>query len=283
MTPPLVSVICLCHNHARFVREAIESVLLQTYPNIQLLVVDDASTDESVTVIQDLIAAYPSITFLSLRKNVGNCKAFNHGLALTTGAFIIDLAADDVLLPERIENGVQSFQEHSPDYGVHFSDAEWIDEAGQHVYNHSEKFPHHTIPQGDVYRHLIERYFICSPSMMFKREVMEYMGGYDETLAYEDFDFWIRSSRKFNYCYTPAILVKKRIVKDSLSERQFKHGSLQQESTYQVCKKIYKLNRTREEKRALQRRVYYEIGVNLRLYNPGLATRLFVLLIRTLI
>src|SRR5690606_35035154 len=107
--------------------------------------------------------------------------------------------------------------------------------------------------------------FICSPTMMFRRNVIEALGGYDPTLHYEDFDFWVRSARRFHYCYTPEVLVKKRIVRNSMSDRQFSLLSPQLRSTYRVCEKILELNRSPEEHEALKRRVLYEMRVSLRL------------------
>lgn len=261
MTKPLVTVICLCYNHARFVAEAIYSVLQQRYDRVQLIVVDDASTDNSATVIHDLVSKNPQITFIAQPQNTGNCKAFNRALRHAQGEYIIDLAADDVLLPGRIARGVSFFEQAPAHVGVNFTDAEWIDEAGRRLYIHSERFPHHTIPQGNVYAALIQKYFICSPTMMFRREVIDYLDGYDETLAYEDFDFWIRSSRSFDYGYTPEVLVKKRVVASSMSKQQFRSRA-QQRTTLRVCEKIKALNKTKEEHRALTRRLVYEARVN---------------------
>src|SRR5688500_3802276 len=103
MTDPLVSVICLCYNQARFIREAVASVFAQSYRNVELIIVDDASTDNSASVIRAMVAENPAIRCLLLNQNVGNCKAFNKGLTLSKGDYIIDLAADDVLVPQRIE------------------------------------------------------------------------------------------------------------------------------------------------------------------------------------
>jgi GT2 family glycosyltransferase len=202
---------------------------------------------------------------------VGNCKAFNKGLFLAKGEYIIDLAADDVLLPDRIAKGVRALKQAGPSYGVNFSDAEWIDESGAHLYKHSERFPHTTIPQGNIYKDLIERFFICSPTVMFTREVIDYLGGYDETLSYEDFDFWIRSARRFLYCYVPEVLVKKRVVKKSLSEKQFRFFSPHSYTTLKVCEKIFLLNESVEEQSALQKRIRYELLLNLRLLNFSVA------------
>jgi glycosyltransferase involved in cell wall biosynthesis len=280
MEMPLVSVVCLCYNQERFVGEAIRSVVNQNYSNIQLIVVDDASTDNSVNVIKSVIDGNANIQFLALTKNLGNCKAFNQGLALTTGSYIIDLAADDVLLPSRIEKGVQVLLEKGERYGVHLSDAAIIDEHGAHLYNHSDRFPHQTIPQGNVYKEIIRRYFICPPTVMFMRQVADVLGGYDETLSYEDFDFWVRSSRVFNYVYSPEVLVKRRVSKNTLGAKQFELFSKHSRSTYRVCEKIFRLNNSREEQQALRHRVLYEIKLNLRLLNVGVALKFFFLLIR---
>jgi glycosyltransferase involved in cell wall biosynthesis len=273
MDHPLVSVICLCFNQERFVRESIESVLNQSYPDIELIIVDDASTDSSAEIIHEIVRENPSVKFVPLKKNIGNCAAFNKGFGLSQGAYIIDLAADDILLRERIERGVEAFVKSGEPYGVNFSDAEWINETGAHLYNHSDRFPNDSVPQGDVYRELISRFFICSPTVMFKREVMELLGGYDETLMYEDFDFWIRSSRKFFYCYTPEVLVKKRKVARSLSTKQFSFFSRHLLSTFRVCEKILSLNRNRDEQQALSKRIIYEFFLSARLFNFPVALK----------
>ncbi len=277
MPSPLVTVICLCYNHARFVREAIESVLNQRYAAIQLIVVDDASTDNSVEVIQQLVSKHSFIEFLPLQNNLGNCKAFNQGFALVKGEYVIDLSADDALLPTRIEEGVSALQQAGKEYGVHFSDAEFISETGAHLGLHSDRFSHNSIPQGDIYKELINRYFICPPTVMFTREVIEQLNGYDETLTYEDFDFWIRSSRTFKYVYSPTVLVKKRITENALANKQFAIFSRHSRTTLQVCEKILKLNRTREEQKALSERILYEIKLNLGLLNFGIVVKYFFL------
>jgi glycosyltransferase involved in cell wall biosynthesis len=215
---PLVSVICLCYNHERFVSEAIESVMTQTYNNLELIIIDDASTDKSA----DLIQGFQSerITHVEINvDNVGNCRAFNQGFKLSRGEYIIDLAADDILMPHRLKRGVADLIESNA--GVHFGNMEVVDENGGFIRQYYRNGDH--IPQGDVYEEVLARHFIGGASMMIKREVLEYLGGYDEELAYEDFDFWVRSSRIFRYQYSSEILVKKRIVTGSMSSSAFLH------------------------------------------------------------
>lgn len=268
---PLVSVICLCYNQARFVEEAIHSVLQQTYPNIELIVVDDASSDDSRQMIEKVLAPYPRAKFIALETNIGNCRAFNKGWRESAGEFIIDLAADDLLMPKRVERGVEAFARHDVSYGVSFSNAELVAGNGAFLKYHYNVDPSGLVkmpvPQGDVFLPLIQRYFICAPTMMYRRSVLDRLGGYDESLSYEDFDFWVRSSRLFKYVYTDEVLVKKRIVKGSKSQLQFKVGSKDFSSTYKVCVKAAALVASAVEKHALKKRVFYELRQALRFFD----------------
>lgn len=262
MPSPLVTVICLCYNHARFVREAIESVLVQSYPSVQLIVVDDASTDGSVDEINKILSRQ-NVEFISLEENIGNCRAFNKGLALAKGEFVIDLAADDVLMADRIEKQVALFQSIPPEYGVVFSDAEYIDEHGVTLKYHFDyllqKGLLYNIPQGEVYADVVAKYFIPSPTMMMRRSVLEMLGGYDESLAYEDFDFWVRSSRFCKYAFLHERITKIRKSRTSMSAGWYQRGDRQLHSTYLVCKKVQALNREQKEVDALVQRVRFEL------------------------
>ena len=97
--------------------------------------------------------------------------------------------------------------------------------------------------------------------MMYTKKVLDTLGGYDDTLTYEDFDFWIRSSRNFKYCYTDEILVKKRTVSGSKSVNQSKFRSPDVKSTYMVMKKIKGLLRNKKERQAFRGRLLYEFKV----------------------
>jgi glycosyltransferase involved in cell wall biosynthesis len=272
MSEPLVTIICVCYNHARFVTEALDSVVAQTYQPIELIVIDDGSTDGSPKVIKQWIASHPETVLVLNGANIGYCKTFNKAAALAKGKHLIDLSADDILLPDRVAVGVKTL-ESTPQAGVTFSDAEHMDEAGNKISLHSDKFPHHTIPSGDIYKDVIKRFFICSPTMMFSREVFDCLNGYDESLEYEDFDFWVRSARNYYYVYTPVVLVKKRKVAGSLSSSQFKVRSTHSHTTFQVCEKILNLNKTKAERSALQSRIWYELFLNLRLGNLSIVLK----------
>ncbi len=192
---PLVSIVCLCYNHERFVAEALHSVFEQSYQSIEMIIVDDASNDTSVATIQATVANTDSryaISTVFLSDNVGNCTAFNRGMALAKGKYMINFATDDVMLPQRIEQQVAYFETLPHDYGVVFTEAQYIDEQGTHLYYHyQDKLKHlYPPPTGDVYAQLLSTYFVAGPTMTVKKEVLDTMHGYDEQLAYEDFDFW---------------------------------------------------------------------------------------------
>ncbi|GGG20164.1 glycosyltransferase [Pontibacter amylolyticus] len=259
---PLVSVICLCYNHERFIAEALDSVLAQTYPNLEIIIMDDCSTDNSVAVIQEYVRQYPQLTFLSTGTNQGNTRAFNLAWRASKGAYVIDFATDDVLLPERVAQQVAAFEKLDDTYGVVYSDAEYIDDEGRHVRFHYKRNQRGEVisfaPSGDIFQHLLGRYFICPPTMMMKRQVFEELQGYDETLAYEDFDFWVRSSRRYKYFFLDAITTKRRLHANSLSKQLYKPGDRQLTSTVLVCRKATKLVQSAGEKSALTRRLQYE-------------------------
>lgn len=269
---PLVSVICLSHNHLQYIKKAIDSVMKQSYPNVELIIVDDGSSDGTKEWIKSFIEN-GNAQYIDISMPLGNCFAFNQGFRKSTGDYIIDLAADDILLPERILKGINTFFK-SKDAGVTFCDVMNLDEKGNELGTHFKRNHRgiltEKVPVGDIYIDLIKRYFISPPGMMIKREVLEELGGYDESLSYEDFDFWIRSARNWDYAFTDEVLVKKRKVDGSLSEQQFIYKSKHQNTTLNVCQKIKELNRSQEENSALRKRCFYEIKQCIKLGNWGL-------------
>lgn len=259
---PLVTVIAISYNHAAYIKEALESVFNQTYPHIELIIVDDASTDTSADVIKESIQGR-SVQFFKNDLNAGNCQSFNKAFALSKGKYIIDFALDDLMYPARIEKQVALFQQSGNEVGVVFTNVDLIDADGNTLNTHYPAFhhKHHTskIPVGNVFDAVLSQYYINPVGMMVRREVFEKLNGYDSSLAYEDFDFWIRSARLFEYRYLPEILSAKRNVPSSLStgfNSAYKRSLFA--STLKVCKKAWWLCRSDIEKEALVKRCRYE-------------------------
>jgi glycosyltransferase involved in cell wall biosynthesis len=260
---PLVTVVCLCYNHAPFIEEALRSIARQTYHPIQILIVDDGSTDHSKSVIKSFIEEFPQVDFLPLLTNLGNCAAFNAVWPEVKGDFIIDFATDDVMTPDRIEKQVNEFSKLGHEYGVVFTDATYIDQNGMKLRDHYDylfkKKLIDKIPSGDVYRDVLSTYFIASPTMMSRKEVFEMLNGYDENLVYEDFDFWVRSARNYKYAFLNEKLTFIRKLEKSMSSGWYVRGDRQLHSTYLVCKKALGLNRDEEDRSALLKRIRYEL------------------------
>ncbi|WP_296621578.1 glycosyltransferase [Marivirga sp.] len=260
--PVKVVVICLCFNHEKYVEEAMKSVLAQTYPT-ELIVVDDDSNDNSIQKITSFVKLHSDINIKTLffEKNVGNCKAFNSALELINADYIIDLAADDILLPNRVEEGVKNMETYK-EAAVNFTNANYIDEKGLYIKSHYAVSKSgkslKDVSEGELFTQILERYFICPPTLMFRASFLRKVGGYDEELAYEDFDVMLRLSRFHPFTYADKILVEKRKLSNSLSTNQYKKGNKQLSSTLKICLKAFEMIENKMEKRALLKRLIYE-------------------------
>ncbi|MEQ8926577.1 MAG: glycosyltransferase family A protein, partial [Fulvivirga sp.] len=175
MSKPLVSIVCLCYNHKDYVVESVISSLNQSYENIEVIVVDDYSTDGSQKKIAELKERFNQLKVIFTEKNLGSTKAFNLGLKSAKGDYVIDLATDDVLNKERVTRGIATFEKYDDKYGVNFTNAINIDSNGNELNHHYAITTNVTDiqppPTGDLFVDLIQRYFICAPTMMTKKIV----------------------------------------------------------------------------------------------------------------
>ena len=254
-----VTIICTCYNQQSFVKECLESVINQTYSNIQLIVIDNASTDNSRQEIQQFANLHPAVIFIPNINNTGLCAAFNQGLVMARGKYVIDLAADDVLFPNRVEKQVEVFEKLPSNYAVVFSNSVYIDENGRHIGYHYALNEHRKakdkVPSGDIYKEILRRYFICTPTIMMRKSVLMKLGGYDESLSYEDFDFFVRSANGYQYYYIDELLMNKRVVSGSLGSEFYAVGNSMLSSSWAVCNKAYDLNHSQEEYDILASRI----------------------------
>lgn len=266
---PLVSIICLCYNHAKYVVASLNAALHQNYKNIELIVADDCSSDNSKEVIENWLENHPTIQFVSNKTNLGNTKTFNKALQLAKGDYIIDLAADDILLPDCVEKQIEAFLNSKlKNLGIVYGNAELISEDHKHIRYYykvnAEKKVVTKPASGDIYIAMLSQTsMICSVSSMVKKEVLEKLNGYDENLAYEDLDLWIRTSRNYQFEFIDSVLIQKREVENSLGSQFFKKANPRSKkinhSSYLVIKKAMALNKTKEENKALLNRLHYEM------------------------
>ncbi len=280
---PLVSIICLAFNHEKFVVETLDSVVQQNYQPIELIIVDDCSTDNTKLVINNWLSTHPEVQFIVNEINKGNTRSFNNALKFAKGEYIIDLAADDLILPNGVQLQINAFQKSKfKNLGVVYGNAEIINEDGSF---NSFYFPVNENGKviakratGDIYSSVLSTGdSICSVSALIKKSVFDFLEGYDETLDYEDLDSWIRASREYEFDFIDEVLVKKRTVTNSLGSNFYKKKHKINKSTYKILRKALGLNRSKMEDLALQKRVHHEIihsfkyrNLNLLIKNLGL-------------
>lgn len=180
---PLVTVIVASYNHAAYIEQCILSVVQQTYPNIELLVIDDGSTDDSVGRIQRLQQQY-GFDF-RVQQNKGLTHTLNEAVARAQGSLIAPFGSDDIMVPERIAKQV-AYMQDKPEVGICAGNIELIDSAGQ-------LFPESRQRRDTAFRRLdfddvfMERKpYPPAPTLLFRKEALERVGGFDPQIRLED-------------------------------------------------------------------------------------------------
>ena len=182
-----VSVVIPCYNQARFLGEAIDSVLRQTYPPVDVIVVDDGSTDDTVSVAQ----SYAAVKYLR-QPNEGAPSARNRGLRSSQGEFVLFLDADDRLLPDAIAQGITALGDHQ-DWALVTGHVRLIAADGT-----VETTPPQAHAAGDQFLALLRSNYIWTPGVvLYRRSVLEAVGPFDPAaLASADYELNVRIARQ---------------------------------------------------------------------------------------
>ena len=190
-----VSVIIPSYNHKRYIEAAILSVKKQTYEPIELVVVDDGSTDGSVDLLLELRKEFGFQ--LKCQKNVGVCATLNRGIAeMANGSYIALLASDDLWHPDKIRLQIDAL-ETSPGSELCFSQA--MEFKSDKKLLSGSTFPARCMT-GNVLNQVFLRQHVPAGTMLFSRGLYDYLGGFDESLTEEDWDFVIRSAAVTEFC-----------------------------------------------------------------------------------
>src|SRR5262249_8777408 len=209
---PRVSVVMANYNYARYLRAAIDSVLNQTLTDLELIVVDDGSTDGS----REIIESYLGDARVRFRPvdHLGQPGAKNAGIERAGGPLVAFLDADDVWHPEKLEKQVALF-EHEPTLGVVYSRRTLIDEVGR-----EQPYRQPPLYRGNVLEHIFRDNFVCFSSVVVRRLVFEHVGLFDERsdLAI-DYDLWLRVAAHYRFDYVDEPLVQYRCGHGNLSRR----------------------------------------------------------------
>lgn len=178
---PMVSVIIASYNHAPYIEASILSVLAQTYPRIELLVVDDGSTDDSVERIRRLQEQY-GFDFRE-QENQGLARTLNACVARARGSLIAPFGSDDVMLPERIAIQV-SYMRDKPEVGICAANIEMIDSSGEPLPRRNREREFRRLDFEDVFDS--DKPGAPAPTLLFRREALERVGGFDPDIRLED-------------------------------------------------------------------------------------------------
>jgi glycosyltransferase involved in cell wall biosynthesis len=194
----LVSVIIPCYNQAHFLSEAIDSVLTQTYPHFEIIVVDDGSTDNTFEVA----ARYPEVHCIR-QGNQGLSAARNTGFGKSKGSYLVFLDADDRFLPNALDAGLECLNSH-PECAFVYGHVKFIASDGSPLPTPKQV----CIEKDHCLELLLSGYIHTSGVVMYRRTVFGAVGGFDTRLeACEDCDFEIRIARDFpTYCHGKVIL-----------------------------------------------------------------------------
>jgi glycosyltransferase involved in cell wall biosynthesis len=196
---PLVSIIVPLYNHAHYIITTLESFAVEGHPNLEVVIIDDGSTDDSFTVAQTWLAQHPnafSNVILERQENAGITKTLNRLVARANGEFITMVASDDLMLPGGIQARIAAL-ERRPDWLAVFGDATVIDDQGiQTASSALKKINTANLKalESDQFRtqELILRWSVPGPVLLYRRQTIETIGAYDETGFIEDRDFYLR-------------------------------------------------------------------------------------------
>jgi hypothetical protein len=189
LSEDLVSVVIPCFNHAHFLPEAIESVLTQNYPNFEVIVVNDGSTDNT----PEIVRRYPSVRYV-YQENAGLSSARNTGLRQSHSEFLVFLDADDRLLPHALGTGIESICEH-PECAFVSGHCRVIDSNGGILSS-----PRQLRVEHEHYLRLLRggSYIWCPATVLYRREIFDFVHGFNPELnPVADYDLYLRITRDF--------------------------------------------------------------------------------------
>lgn len=197
------------YNQADYVLAAVDSVLEQDYPSIDLTVVDDGSTDATPRLLAERSGEFRVLT----QVNRGAAAALNRGIQESSGEFVCWLSADDLFLPEKVTRQVEAFGDE-PDLGLVYTGFEQIRANGQSIIRVAAPVPVHPDPFVMVFW----RNSINGSSVMVRREVFDVCGPFDESLRADvDGDMWLRLTQRYRVRRIDGVYLKYRVHDRALS------------------------------------------------------------------
>lgn len=210
--PGLVSVVTATYNMGRYLAETLESILGQDYEQVESIVVDDGSTDDTAEVLARF-AADPRLRVVR-QANAGQTVAKNRGIAEARGEFIAFCDADDTWEPHKLSRQIPRFRADDQ-VAVVFSEIDNIDGEGRPLAG-----PRMSRSEGRVTAPLLIDNFVPFPSVVVRADALREAGGFDEKLTMSiDYDLWLRLSTRYRFAYVPEVLAHYRLWPGQMSHK----------------------------------------------------------------
>lgn len=223
---PLVSVVITSYNYARYLPDAIESALAQDYAPLEVLVLDNASTDETPAVLERY-APDPRFRAIRNAENIGLTQNHNKGIIEARGAYIVFLSADDRLVAGCVGRAMRYYERH-PDIDILYAGIYFMDEKS-HVYGQrmmtGQALCAYAGGRNEFAGILAEGCYMCTPTMLVPRSIWETYGGFDEQLHGADYDIsarWANHGLRFAYLPEPFAIVRLHPFQHS-GDREYVH------------------------------------------------------------
>jgi glycosyltransferase involved in cell wall biosynthesis len=219
MSKPLISIVISTYNHARYIDDAIQSVLNQSEKKYELIVVNSASTDNTAQVLKKY-NKYPQITCVNLKKNIGISATVNYGIQLTKGEYIAFLNSDDMFLEDKIQKQIMYMESHR-NVAATFTYMNFVDDRGKEYTDSTHPFfdalNHGNRNRYEWLNHFFHRMNpLCYSSAVIRRTLLEECGQYNPLLfQLYDFDYWIKVCLKHEIYILEEKLVKIRITENN--------------------------------------------------------------------
>jgi glycosyltransferase involved in cell wall biosynthesis len=216
------------YNAEKYLREAVESILNQTFGDFEFIIINDGSTDGSLAILEEYAARDERIRLVS-RENRGLIATLNEGIALARAPLIARMDADDISLPERFKKQVAYLEAH-PEVAVVGTDYQVIDDRSRVVVLHKRRPSEHK----DIVAGLLEGdSCLCHPTVVFRRDAVRALGGYNpDALHAEDYALWLSVIEHHQMANVPVPLVRYRAHEMSVSTQSIE---TQRETMERFC------------------------------------------------
>lgn len=257
-----------CYNHAGFITESVRAILNQTETDLELIIVNDCSKDDSLKVAQELARQDSRIRVLHHEQNQGASRSRNDGLRAARGDYIGFCDADDIWEENKLRTQLQ-FLENHPEMGVVHCDATIIDENGRKTgKNFSELYNPPDAPSGVILPYLLTRNFINIQTVVMRRECVIEAGYFDGNIKWvEDWWYWISVAEKFRFAYLAEPLARYRVHSQSTNRVQGRGYCINRFKLFRrALRKLTTLSRSQRAS------IYYEMGSELAVLNKRRAS-----------